>query len=84
MTVKHEFTCQKKTVKCDFKTNFMPDCSSITSIAPKCTPKKTKCNGATVEFFVGDNDRCIAMGTYKNNGKKQSVVNINMIRKNIL
>jgi len=80
VTVKSEFKCQGKTVKCDFKTNFMPDCSSITSIAPKCTPKKTKCNGVTVEFFVGDNDRCIAMGTYKNNGKKQSVTQINIIQ----
>merc|ERR1712142_350568 len=51
VTVKSEFKCQGKTVKCDFKTNFMPDCSSITSIAPKCTPKKDQVQWCNRRIF---------------------------------
>ena len=59
------------------RVSFKSDCSAVTTVVPSCTPKKFKCTKGVRVSFVTKSE-CRVTGTFKSNGKKQSVGGIDI------
>merc|ERR1719462_136341 len=69
--------CGKATFQCTMRVSFKSDCSAVTRLVPSCTPKKSKCTKGVRVSFVTKSE-CRVTGTFKSNGKKQSVSGIDI------
>merc|ERR1712037_515266 len=64
--------CGKVKYQCKMTVTYMDDCSTVSKVAPSCTPKKSKCTkGVSVSIETANG--CTVTGKYKNTGKKQSM-----------
>lgn len=69
--------CGKVNFRCTMRVTFEDDCSQVSRVLPKCTPKKSKCTkGAQVSFDTVNG--CRVTGTFKSTGRKQSVSEVNI------
>ena len=69
--------CGKATFQCIMRVSFKSDCSAVTRVVPSCAPKKSKCTKGVPVSFVTKSE-CRVTGTFKSNGKKQSVSGIDI------
>merc|ERR1712168_1792176 len=69
--------CEKVKYQCNMEVTYMDDCSSVSSVTPSCTPKKSKCTKG-VSVSIDTTNGCTVTGKYKNTGKKQSMSNLNI------
>merc|ERR1711942_134648 len=57
--------CGKVKYQCNMEVTYMDDCSSVSSVKPSCTPKKSKCTKG-VSVSIDTTNGCTVTGQYKN------------------
>ena len=67
--------CGKVNFRCSMKVTFGSDCSTVSRVVPRCTPKKSKCTKG-VPVTIVTKRGCKVSGIFKSNGRKQSVTEI--------
>ena len=69
--------CGKDKFKCVMSFSYENDCSEITEVVPRCTPKNKKCTkGDSISFATKSG--CTVSGTFKSTGKKQTFTQVNV------
>ena len=69
--------CGRVKFKCAMTASFKDDCSEVTEVVPRCTPKNKKCTkGVSVSFATKSG--CTVSGTFKSTGRKQTFTQINI------